>query len=69
MVHSSKTSCIARFPQMRKSHLCPSWSAAAAASYGETIFFACSSLLAEEFRLLPEIRLLQGDEQQTIHKQ
>ncbi|KAK4027864.1 hypothetical protein OUZ56_017005 [Daphnia magna] len=25
----------------------------------------CSSLLAEEFRLLPEI----GDEQQTIHKQ
>ncbi|KAK4007798.1 hypothetical protein OUZ56_012950 [Daphnia magna] len=29
----------------------------------------CSSLLAEEFRLLPEIRLLQGDEQQTIHKQ
>ncbi|KAK4004004.1 hypothetical protein OUZ56_005747 [Daphnia magna] len=66
---SSKTSCVARFPQMRKSHLCPSWSAAAAASYGETIFFICSSLLAEEFRLLPEIRLLQGDEQQTIHKQ
>ncbi|KAK4017685.1 hypothetical protein OUZ56_033389 [Daphnia magna] len=30
---------------------------------------SCSSLLAEEFRLLPEIRLLQGDEQQTIHKQ
>ncbi|KAK4021703.1 hypothetical protein OUZ56_003613 [Daphnia magna] len=29
----------------------------------------CSSLLAEEFHLLPEIRLLQGDEQQTIHKQ
>ncbi|KAK4027501.1 hypothetical protein OUZ56_016547 [Daphnia magna] len=29
----------------------------------------CSSLLAEEFRLLPEIRLLRGDEQQTIHKQ
>ncbi|KAK4024518.1 hypothetical protein OUZ56_009940 [Daphnia magna] len=29
----------------------------------------CWSLLAEEFRLLPEIRLLQGDEQQTIHKQ
>ncbi|KAK4012243.1 hypothetical protein OUZ56_021344 [Daphnia magna] len=45
------------------------WSAAAAASYGETIFFTCSSFLAEEFRLLPEIRLLQGDEQQTIHKQ
>ncbi|KZS01406.1 Tfiih basal transcription factor complex p44 subunit, partial [Daphnia magna] len=36
---SSKTSCVARFSQMRKSHLCPSWSAAAAASYGETIFF------------------------------
>ncbi|KAK4027338.1 hypothetical protein OUZ56_016348 [Daphnia magna] len=68
-MRSSKTSCVARFSQMRKSHLCPSWSAAAAASYGETIFFACSSLLAEEFRLLPEIRLLQGDEQQTIHKQ
>ncbi|KAK4017246.1 hypothetical protein OUZ56_032193 [Daphnia magna] len=66
---SSKTSCVARFPQMRKSHLCPSWSAAAAASYGETIFFTCSSLLAEEFRLLPEIRLLQGNEQQTIYKQ
>ncbi|KAK4027173.1 hypothetical protein OUZ56_016185 [Daphnia magna] len=32
-------------------------------------FDRCSSLLAEEFRLLPEIRLLQGDEQQTIHKQ
>ncbi|KAK4018684.1 hypothetical protein OUZ56_000729 [Daphnia magna] len=31
--------------------------------------FSCSSLLAEEFRLLPEIRLLQGDEQQIIHKQ
>ncbi|KAK4006844.1 hypothetical protein OUZ56_012001 [Daphnia magna] len=29
---------------MRKSHLCSSWSAAAAASYGETIFFTCSSL-------------------------
>ncbi|KAK4013465.1 hypothetical protein OUZ56_026020 [Daphnia magna] len=29
----------------------------------------CSSLLAEEFRLLPEICLLRGDEQQTIHKQ
>ncbi|KAK4002525.1 hypothetical protein OUZ56_004347 [Daphnia magna] len=46
---------------------------AAAASYGETIFLALkingSSLLAEEFHLLPEIRLLQGDEQQTIHKQ
>ncbi|KAK4021604.1 hypothetical protein OUZ56_003515 [Daphnia magna] len=73
---------------MRKSHLCRSWSDAAAASYGETIFFtfppflpssaypihlfisvSCSSLLAEEFRLLPEIRLLQGDEHQTIHKQ
>ncbi|KAK4005355.1 hypothetical protein OUZ56_007069 [Daphnia magna] len=52
-----------------KSHLCPSWYAAAAASYGETNFFIGSSLLAEEFRLLPEIRLLQGDEQQTIHKQ
>ncbi|KAK4028257.1 hypothetical protein OUZ56_017537 [Daphnia magna] len=30
---------------------------------------SCSSLLAEDFRLLPEIRLLQGDGQQTIHKQ
>ncbi|KAK4013574.1 hypothetical protein OUZ56_026127 [Daphnia magna] len=57
------------FHKCAKSHLCPSWSAAAAASYGETIFFAGSSLLAEEIRLLPEIRLLQGDEQQTIHKQ
>ncbi|KAK4005985.1 hypothetical protein OUZ56_011115 [Daphnia magna] len=41
---------------------------------GETFFTfftktVGSSLLAEEFRLLPEIRLLQGDEQQTIHKQ
>ncbi|KAK4006915.1 hypothetical protein OUZ56_012070 [Daphnia magna] len=26
-----------------KSHLCPSWSAAAAASYGETIFFTFRS--------------------------
>ncbi|KAK4025184.1 hypothetical protein OUZ56_010684, partial [Daphnia magna] len=52
-----------------KSSFVSSWSAAAAASYGETIFFTCSSLLAEEFRLLPEIRLLRGDEQQTIHKQ
>ncbi|KAK4017158.1 hypothetical protein OUZ56_032109 [Daphnia magna] len=38
-VHSSKTSYVARSPQMQKSHLCPSWSAAAAASYGETNFF------------------------------
>ncbi|KAK4037153.1 hypothetical protein OUZ56_029195 [Daphnia magna] len=38
-VYSSKTSYVARSPQMRKSHLCPSWSAAAAASYGETNFF------------------------------
>ncbi|KAK4028798.1 hypothetical protein OUZ56_021816 [Daphnia magna] len=36
---SSKTSYVARSPQMRKSHLCPSWFAAAAASYGETNFF------------------------------
>ncbi|KAK4021206.1 hypothetical protein OUZ56_003125 [Daphnia magna] len=57
------------FHKCAKSHLCPSWSAAAATSYGETIFFAGSSLLAEEFRLLPEIRLLQGYEQQTIQKQ
>ncbi|KAK4004363.1 hypothetical protein OUZ56_006100 [Daphnia magna] len=39
LVPSSKTSYVARSPQMRKSHLCPSWSAAAAASYGETNFF------------------------------
>ncbi|KAK4013619.1 hypothetical protein OUZ56_026172 [Daphnia magna] len=57
------------FHKCTKSHLFPSWSAPAPASYGETIFFAGSSLLAEEFRLLPEIRLLQGDEQQTIEKQ
>ncbi|KAK4027216.1 hypothetical protein OUZ56_016228 [Daphnia magna] len=37
--------------------------------YGSFIIEHGSSLLAEEFRLLPEIRLLQGDEQQTIHKQ
>ncbi|KAK4007248.1 hypothetical protein OUZ56_012408 [Daphnia magna] len=36
---SSKTSYVARSPPMRKSHLCRSWSAAAAASYGETNFF------------------------------
>ncbi|KAK4006631.1 hypothetical protein OUZ56_011789 [Daphnia magna] len=47
---------------MRKSHLCRSWSAAVAASYRETIFFTCSSLLAGDIRLLPEIILLQGDE-------
>ncbi|KAK4027759.1 hypothetical protein OUZ56_016806 [Daphnia magna] len=35
----------------------------------DDVELSCSSLLAEEFRLLPEIRLLQGDEQQTIHKQ
>ncbi|KAK4004198.1 hypothetical protein OUZ56_005940 [Daphnia magna] len=38
---------------MRKSHLCPSWSAAAAASYGEANFFiewfVVHPLVADEF--------------------
>jgi hypothetical protein len=41
---SSCTSCVAHSPQMRKSHLCPSWSVSPTASYGKTNFSSVKKL-------------------------